>query len=166
MKKLFGTILAVGLVSFAAGCASTSGIQGPPVDVTYREGFDQSRLKWAAYPIVFRSYENVSKDDQPELRELVNSRCQLNSNEFQASFLTPASVNMPVIQGQPSVAVLRCVNGPKSGGRNIVPFTDRKVFVGDPVTMLVGNIAAGIAASRQQFIYSYRGELIQVVLAD
>ncbi len=117
-----------------------------------------------SFPVAFRSYVKINENGEDQLGEVAGAQCQLKSKEFQATFRTPARVFLPVVQGRPSVAQLSCKAEGKSGLGKVAPFTERTLVIGDPLTMVVGNIASGIAASRDLWIYSYRGDTIGVLL--
>jgi len=156
--------LAVVSAMFLVGCQGTSDIESPPVSLAYKNGFDQSRVKQGAV-FAFRTFVPSESTDSKELKEIKGAKCKINSQEFQASFVTPALVQMPVINGKPSVMHMNCVAGGKKGSRNFAPSRPQTVFVGDPLSMVLANLAsAAVTAAVDRWSYAPVSGPFSVVL--
>jgi len=142
------TLAACAVLAVLSACDQGLDIETPPATFTFSKGFDQSRLA-EGVAIPFRTYEKSDSASKQTGDEIKGARCTLKSKELETSFVTPALVDMPVIKGKPSRLEVTCSANGKTITRVQDPFKPQTIVVGDPVSMVVGNIlsAAVTAAS-------------------
>lgn len=145
-------LVATAALVFLAGCEANTDIATPPTDVTYKPGFSQKRVDHTLKTQVRAYLPKTAQFSDPE--EVKGASCRLDSKEFSATVVTPAFVNLPVIRGKPSPLTVSCAGGNRKGRNTFPPFKPQTVFIGDPITMLVGNIASAVvteASDRWQY---------------
>ncbi|QGX99024.1 hypothetical protein EI983_12390 [Roseovarius faecimaris] len=144
----------VAALTATSACVELSGIETPPVTFTYSKDFDQSRLV-PGMTRAFRTYappESASKSAGDEIK---GAQCTMKSKELEASFVTPALIDMPTIRGKPSALEVTCRANGKSVTRVQEPFKPHTIIVGDPVSMLVSNIVtAAVTAGSDKWSYT------------
>ncbi len=154
MSNLLGKMLLVfAAAGFLAGCDTNADITSPPVAVAYSKNFDQTRLK-AGAPIAVRTFLPREEGSSEEPVEVKGASCELKSQEMHASFITPALVELPSFKGKPSIMHISCKAGDKAGAGNFNPGKPQTIFVGDPVSMVIANLAsAAVTAASNRWAY-------------
>ncbi len=151
------TIIAVAALAVLIGCDPGSDITNPPVTFSYSEDFDQSRLLESA-EIPFRTYATPAGGGKAASDEIRGANCLLKSEEFEARFVTPAKVALPVIKGRPSPLKVTCVADGIEITRTQDPFKPQTVFVGDPAAALVATIVSVAVTAASDRWYYIHGE--------
>lgn len=137
-----------------AACEANTDIETPPVAVTFKPGFDEKRKREPIITAV-RAYLSQAEGDSTPATQVSGARCKLESREFEVVVTTPALVEMPTIKGKPSNLSVTCKGGDKRGTLVFEPFKPHTVIVGDPLSMLVGNIAsAAVTAASDRWFYA------------
>lgn len=92
MKKMGFALCAVGMLS---ACGGGMEITAPPVDVTRTANFDTANFV-GDHPTNVRTYfEKKKANGGTDRVEFAGATCQVKGRGFQASFATPAILNLP-----------------------------------------------------------------------
>ncbi len=135
IQKTTLTLITAGVLT---GCSTLPGQESHFVPIDYTQYFDQDRLL-PGRSVVVRTF--VSNANQPTE---IPADCRLHSEEIQAEFTTPATVDMPGIEGKPSVLQLTCTSDDVHASKDIDPVLIQNLFIGDPVGMAISNPSGSI----------------------
>jgi len=98
--------------------------------------------------------EQIGRAYTPGRKEVVGSRCKIDSAEISAGFLTPAIVRVPKFHGKPTQLRVNCSTGDLKSNFNVKPTLDGVIVGGASVAGLVAAaVTAGVAAAKDNWSY-------------
>ncbi|WP_424940912.1 hypothetical protein [Aliiroseovarius sp. S253] len=150
MKPMFKSLPVVAAIATLAACNSTDGIQKEnypqPVaesSISFRTapGFNQDRIE----SVEKKTFRTFLKVDDSTVREIQGAKCQLRSSELSVQFVTPAHVNIPLVQDKPQPLRLTCQKGNWSSDQTLTPFIPQETAGAPYAGGGVAGILVGVA---------------------
>ncbi len=90
----------------------------------------------------------------PGRKEVIGTRCRIDSAEMSAEFVTPAVLRVPKFHGKPTQLRVNCSSGDLSSNFNVKPTLDGVIVGGASAAGLIAAaVTAGVAAAKDNWSY-------------
>ena len=149
MKKFITLGAASASLFVLTACQPGSDITQKPVNFTMKNEASAKRIV-KHNDLDVRTY--VRKGSKHV--EIKGARCNMESAEMSATFITPATVNFPVFKAKPTRLRIDCVANDSKFSQTVIPKMDgTAIGAASPVGLLAAVVSTAIVAGRNHWSY-------------
>lgn len=151
-----------------AACLQNAPLKGPPITVSTKANSGaSSRILGYTEPVIRTRQAPTAEQDPnsapngsgelPQKRqkiEISGATCKLDSAEFSAEFVTPATLRIPILKGKPTPIRLTCTSPGYANSYRFNSTLEGVIVAGPSIAGLVAAaVTAGVAATNDKWSF-------------